>query len=44
MKRRFALDPILAHFDPKLDTRLEPDASSWATSSVLNQFDLTLKI
>jgi hypothetical protein len=39
MKQRFAEDPVLAHFDPTLDTQVEPDASGWATSGVLNQFD-----
>jgi hypothetical protein len=39
MKQRFAEDPILAHFDPMLDTRVEPDSSGWATGGVLSQFD-----
>jgi hypothetical protein len=39
MKQRFVEDLVLAHFDPTLDTQVEPDASGWATSGVLNQFD-----
>ena len=31
-------EPILAHFDPDLETVLEADASGWATGGTLSQF------
>jgi hypothetical protein len=43
MKQRFVEDPVLAHFDPTLDTQVELDTSGWATGGVLNQFDLKIQ-
>ena len=38
LKRQFATEPILAIFDPELDTVLEPDGSGWALGSCLSQW------
>ena len=37
LKRQFATEPILAIFDPELDTVLEPDGSGWALGSCFLQ-------
>lgn len=39
LKQAFTDGPVLASYDPELKTRLEPDASGWATGGVLSQFD-----
>ena len=36
-KRRFTTEPILRHFQPDLDTRIETDASDYAVAAVLLQ-------
>lgn len=39
LKEAFVNGPILAIYDPERETRLEPDASGWATGGVLAQYD-----
>ena len=39
LKAKFELDQVLATYDPDRETRLEPDASGWATGGVLSQKD-----
>lgn len=38
LKKAFTSEPILKHFDPKLDTILETDASDRVISAVLSQY------
>jgi len=39
LKAKFEQDQVLANYDPDRETRLEPDASGWATGGVLSQKD-----
>lgn len=39
LKQRFMEDPILASFQEDRETRVEPDASGWATGGVLSQLN-----
>lgn len=39
LKAKFEQDQVLANYDPDRETRLEPDASGWATGGVLAQRD-----
>ena len=39
LKEIFITEPVLAHFDPELETVLEVDASGWATGGTLSQYD-----
>jgi hypothetical protein len=38
LKTAFTTAPILAHFDPELDTVVEPDGSGWSLGSCLSQW------
>ena len=40
LKDAFIKGPILAIYDPEKETRLEPDASGWATGGALTEWDL----
>lgn len=44
IKQAFTEQPILATFDPELETQLEPDASGWASGGTLTQFDPVTKV
>ena len=37
LKKAFTSAPILRHFDPKLETLVETDASDYVTSGILSQ-------
>ena len=39
LKELFVKEPILATFNPELDTQLEPDSSGWAVGGALTQLD-----
>ena len=39
LKEAFINGPILAIYDPDRETRLEPDASGWASGGLLTQYD-----
>ena len=39
LKVQFNRDQVLAVFDPDLETRVEPDASGWATGGAMSQRD-----
>ena len=39
LKQLFKEEPILATFNPELETQLEPDSSGWAVGGVLTQKD-----
>lgn len=39
LKQLFKEEPVLATYDPDLETRLEPDSSGWAVGGVLSQKD-----
>ena len=43
LKEAFMRGPILAIYDPEKETRLEPDASGWATGGALTQWDTEIK-
>lgn len=43
LKKMFQEEPILATFNPDLDTQLEADSSGWATGGVLTQLDPVLQ-
>lgn len=39
LKAAFTAEPVLATYDPDLETRVEPDASGWAVGGILSQYD-----
>lgn len=39
IKKKFIEEPILAKFNPELETQLEPDSSGWAVGGTLSQRD-----
>ena len=43
LKNAFMQGPILAIYDPERETRMEPDASGWATGGALTQWDPEVK-
>ncbi|KAI0991811.1 hypothetical protein K3495_g16376, partial [Podosphaera aphanis] len=44
LKERFKAEPVLATFNPDLETQLEPDSSGWATGGTLTQLDPVFKV
>ena len=44
LKTCFQKEPVLATFNPELETQLEPDSSGWAVGGALTQLDPTLQI
>lgn len=44
LKKLFQEEPVLATFDPELETQLEPDSSGWAVGGALTQLDPVSKL